>query len=243
MNDLIQRRKLYQEVADRLQAMILAGDVRVGDTLPSERELMERFGVGRPAVREALLTLERAGLIAISGGERARVVRPTAAGMMAGLDAAVRQWLGDAAGVRHLQDARLLFEAALARRAAAGADAAGIAALVDALAENREARGDPARFERTDVAFHYVLAQMSGNPVFTAIHRAMVGWLTEQRTISLRSAGAEAGAFASHREIVDAVVARDPDAAERAMARHLGEVARLYWLAREQEPDPCKTAS
>jgi DNA-binding FadR family transcriptional regulator len=76
VSEVIQRRKLFHEVADRLQSAILSGALQVGEALPSERELMERYGVGRPAIREALLSLERAGLIVISGGERARVARP-----------------------------------------------------------------------------------------------------------------------------------------------------------------------
>ena len=52
-HDLIVRRKLSDEVFDRLKAMITGGELTPGDAMPSERDLMERFGVGRPAIREA----------------------------------------------------------------------------------------------------------------------------------------------------------------------------------------------
>ena len=238
MSELIQRRKLFHEVAERLQDMILSGVLRIGDVLPSERELMERYGVGRPAIREALLRLEQAGLIAISGGERARVARPTARNMVAGLDPAVRHWLADPDGVRHLQDARRLLEIALVRRAAETASAEDIERLRVALTENEAARGDLQRFERTDVAFHYVFAELSRSPIFTAMHQAMIGWLTEQRRTTLRTPGAEQHAAISHRAIFEAVAARDPAAAEREMGAHLDEVAQLYWQAREMgEPE------
>ena len=235
MSETIQRRRLYQEVADRLQGLILSGTLQVGDALPSERSLMERYGVGRPAVREAMLMLERAGLITTSGGERARVARPTAEGMVAGLDASVRHWLGDPGGIRSLQGARELLEVALARQVAEEADKEGIARLREALTENEAARGDLARFERTDVVFHYVFAQIPRNPIFTALHQAMVGWLTEQRNVTLREPGAEAQAAESHRRIFEAVVARDPDRAAREMRPHLQDVARSYWRTRERE--------
>ena len=74
---LIARRKLYQEVADRLIARIRSGEFAAGDQLPSERSLMETYAVGRPAVREALQSLERA-IVSITHGERARVAVPTA---------------------------------------------------------------------------------------------------------------------------------------------------------------------
>src|SRR4051812_18655363 len=75
--DPIPRRKLYQEVLDRLMERIRAGEFRAGDQLPSERALMQAYGVGRPAVREALQSLERAGIVAITHGERARIAVPT----------------------------------------------------------------------------------------------------------------------------------------------------------------------
>ena len=235
MSEVIQRRRLYQEIADRLERLILSGELRVGDPLPSERALMERFGVGRPAVREALLSLERAGLIAISGGERARVIRPTPAGMVAGLDAAVRHWLAEPAGARHLQDARKLLETGLARQAAEAADPADIERLRQALAANAAARTHMAEFERTDVAFHYVIAEVARNPIFTAVFQAMTGWLTEQRATTLRLPDTAEGAYASHCRICDAIAAHDPDAAATAMRRHLEDVAALYWRSLKAE--------
>lgn len=235
MSEVIQRRRLYQEIADRLERLILSGELRVGDLLPSERALMERYGVGRPAVREALLSLERAGLIAVSGGERARVIRPTAAGMVAGLDSAVRHWLAEPSGVRHLQEARKLMEMGLARQAAEVASPDDIARLRAALAENAAARAHLPTFERTDVAFHYVIAEIARNPIFTAVFQAMTGWLTEQRATSLRLPGVAERAYASHARICEAIAAREPDAAGQEMRAHLDDVTALYWRSKEAE--------
>ena len=63
--DLIVRRKLSDEVFDRLKTLIASGELQPGDAMPSERELMERFGVGRPAVREAMQQLSNMGLLTI----------------------------------------------------------------------------------------------------------------------------------------------------------------------------------
>jgi len=99
------------------------------------------------------------------------------------------------------------------------------------------ARGDRARFERTDVAFHYVLATIAKNPIFTAVHDALVEWLTRQRTMSLRVPGAEKGAAEAHRRVYEAVAARDPEAAARAMEDHLAEVAALVRRSKEGKAD------
>ncbi|MGO7623889.1 GntR family transcriptional regulator, partial [Rhizobium ruizarguesonis] len=74
----IVRRKLSDEVFDRLERMITSGELQPGDEMPSERVLRERFGGGRPASREAMQSLANKGRVSISHGERAKVLRLTA---------------------------------------------------------------------------------------------------------------------------------------------------------------------
>ncbi len=225
----IRTRRLHEEVAARIEAAITAGAVAPGESLPSERELMSRYGVGRPAVREALLSLQQRGLIERRNGERARVASPNAADVVAQMTLPVRRMLADPENVRHFQGARALFETAIARQAAELATPAQIQALKAALDDNRAQLGDPVAFARTDVAFHFLLAEIPRNPIFTALHDALVGWLTEQRRVTLTSKRAFEVAYAAHERIYQAVAAHDEDAAARAMADHLAEVADLYW--------------
>ena len=85
----IVRRKLSDEVFDRLKALITSGELQPGDAMPSERDLMERFGVGRPAIREGMQQLSNMGLLTISHGERAKVRYPTAKSLLQQVDAAL----------------------------------------------------------------------------------------------------------------------------------------------------------
>lgn len=71
------RRKRAHDVADHIEKLIASGEYKVGSRLPSEKELMELVGVGRPAVREALFILQQQGLVDITSGTRARVTAPT----------------------------------------------------------------------------------------------------------------------------------------------------------------------
>jgi GntR family transcriptional repressor for pyruvate dehydrogenase complex len=64
----ITRRRLFEEICDRIRAKLARGEYRPGDKLPPERELAIEFGVGRPAVREALRTLENAGILTLRTG-------------------------------------------------------------------------------------------------------------------------------------------------------------------------------
>ena len=212
------RRRLYQEVADRIEHMIRDGDLPEGKSLPAERELMEHFAVGRPAIREALLSLQQKGLIVPGNGERARVSRPDADRLIGALSGAAQVYLSQDEGVRQFQAARKLFEAAIARQAAQIATHADIARMEAALEANRAARGDAHTFEATDVAFHLEIVRTAGNPLLTGVHQALTGWLTEQRSVSLTARGAEASAFGAHARIFAAIAAHDPDAAEAADA-------------------------
>lgn len=233
--DPIRRSRVYQEIARRLEEQILDGRLKPGDSLPSERELMARHGVGRPAVREALMSLQKAGLLTIQNGERARVVPPSAISLVGELSTAARYLLHQQDGIRQFQEARLFFEVGLVRHAASYATEQDLARLVDALAANEASVGDMKLFAQTDVAFHFVLAEIPRNPIFVAMHIALAEWLTEQRSSTLSRRGAAKGALASHRAIYEAIARRSPDDAEAAMRDHLREVEALYWKGRKAD--------
>lgn len=229
MTTLIRRRKLYEEVADRIEDMIRKGQFRTGDALPSEREFSEMFGVGRNAVREAMFSLQRIGLVNISSGERARVTRPTAEGLMRGISGAIPHLIAEEAGLRYLQDARALFEIGLARHAALHAGDEDIARLRKVLAENERAIGDQPEFERTDVAFHFAIAMVARNPIFNSLYEAMADWLLDQRRVSAHMQATGLEAFEAHKKIFKAIAAGDGLAAMDAMEQHLNAVQRYYW--------------
>jgi DNA-binding FadR family transcriptional regulator len=230
----IERKKLFQQVAAHLESQILEGRLKPGDLLPPERDLQNRFGVGRPAIREALITLQRSGLVEISNGARAKVAMPTAQGVVSGMGSAVRQMLSTEQGQRHFQGVRLFFETALARHAARCISPEQQVKLKAALDDNRDARGDRESFIRTDIAFHFVLAEITDNPIFAALHAAMSGWLKGQRVVTLDAPGQEETAYEAHVAIYEAIAARDPDRAEAAMAKHLHQLEGTFWRLRER---------
>jgi DNA-binding FadR family transcriptional regulator len=228
----IERSRLSDQIAARFERMIVSGELAPGDSLPSERDLMERFGVGRPAVREALFALQKMGLVALSSGARARVTAPTADRVLSELAGAARYYLSAEGGERAFQDARAFFEAGLARHAAIHATEVDLAALKRALDANARAVRDIEQFQKTDVGFHLQLALISRNPIFKAIHDALESWLMQQRRYSLLVPGALKAAYEYHRKIFNAVAAGDPDRAEKAMRDHLASVADYYWKAK-----------
>ena len=188
---------------------------------------MKHFGVGRPAVREALFHLRKMGVVELRSGERARVTRPTPQLVIDTLSGTARHMLSAPNGVEQFQAARAFFEVGLVRHAANFATKEDIADFETALENNRQSPGDLDRFQKTDVAFHYFLAVIPRNPIFLAIHAAFGEWLSKQRITTL-AVGEDQIAFEAHQTIFKAVVERNPDRAEKAIKDHLDDVARRY---------------
>jgi DNA-binding FadR family transcriptional regulator len=227
--DFIIRRKLSDEVFDRLKALITGGELQPGDAMPSERELMARFGVGRPAIREAMQQLSNLGLLTISHGERAKVRRPSAKSIFRQVDAAAHLMLsGSPTSLEHLKDARQFFERGMVREAARKATKNDIAGLRETITRQRDNLESPEAFIAADMRFHTRIAAITGNPLFEAVSEAMLGWLKEYHTEVLIWSGNENVTLAEHEEILRCIASRDPEAAEEAMVRHLDRSASLY---------------
>ncbi len=197
--------------------------------MPSERMLMERFQVGRPAIREAMQALANMGLIEISHGERAKVLQPTARSLLRQVDAAAKIMLAASSdSLEHLKSARIFFERGMVREAASRADAGDIAALEETLKRQQAALEDSDAFIAADMAFHTRIAQISGNPIYTAVSEAMLSWLKEYHTEMLIWTGRENVTLTEHEEIIDCIRRGNPDEAEQAMIRHLERSRTLY---------------
>ena len=117
--DPLARPKLAELVQNRLLAVIKAENLRPGDPLPSERELMQSYAVGRPSIREAMQNLKRMGLIEINHGERPRVAAPSFERMVGDMSETMRHVLMNSpATLDHLKEARASFEMTIAQIAA-----------------------------------------------------------------------------------------------------------------------------
>ena len=225
----IPRRKLYHEVLARLEQRIRSGALAPGDHLPSERDLMAFYGVGRPAVREALQALARGGIVEITHGERARVVLPTAQLLVAQIAGGAQHLLRlQPAMLEHMKEARVFLEAGMARLAAERATPDDVARLRRRLAEQRAALANMDQFLQRDMAFHREIASISGNPIFPTLIEALFDWASAYYQSSVRAPGAEDLTLAEHARIVHAIAAHDGPGAEQAMREHLLRANALY---------------
>jgi GntR family transcriptional regulator, sialic acid-inducible nan operon repressor len=222
------RRKRADEIAEQIERSISTGEFKEGSPMPSEKELSERFGVGRPSVRQALFILQQQGLVEISSGTRARVTTPSGKFLTGQLASLIRRLSSTGEGHEYMQQTRLLFEAGIAWQAARVATDEDIARLKAALDANTAALGNTAAFIRTDVAFHYELTAITRNPVFIGVHDALVGWLIDQRTTTIHMPDADRLSVRDHTAIYEAVAARDPMRAFHEMTSHLRLISELY---------------
>jgi GntR family transcriptional regulator, sialic acid-inducible nan operon repressor len=227
--EIIAKRKLSGQVFERLKRLIVEGEKKPGSFMPSERELMARFGVGRPAIREAMQQLAAMGLVAINHGERARVLELTPHSLMRQVDESAKIMLSMSAdSLEHLKAARIFFERGMARAAAQQATDEDINGLRATLDEQRRLLGDADRFIAADMRFHTQIAAISRNPIFTAVSQAMLGWLKLYHGDLLIWTGKENYTLTEHEDIISHLAANDADAAEAAMVKHLERSRALY---------------
>lgn len=208
-------------VVKEIESRIAAGDLADGAPLPSERDLIETFGVSRTVVREAVASLANRGLVESRPRFRPVVRRPGYDAALAAANGVVGHLLARTGGVKNLYDTRIFLEAGLVRQAALHARKEDIKALETALGANENAIHDSDAFYRTDVAFHAVLYEIPRNPVFPAIHKAFTGWLAPHWVKMPRSPERNRVNFLRHSDIYRAICQRDPDAAEAALQAHL----------------------
>lgn len=214
----LEPRRLYRQVAEQIRTLIGTGELVVGERLPAERELAERFGISRPTVREALIVLELEGLIQIRMGSGVYIMRQPAAGPAA-LPA------DDKDGPFEILQARCIVESAIAEEAARCAGPQSIAALDANLRLMQDALGDPERAITLDCAFHGAIIDIIGN----AALKRFTGLVYDRRSSPYfaKLASYFEGphtwklALEEHQVVRDAIAAADPSAAREAMRTHL----------------------
>ena len=225
----IKRRKLSDEVLERLLELFESGEIRPDDEMPSERELMERFQVGRPAVREALQSLERMGLIKIRHGGRAKVIKPTEDGIFDQIDFTARQLLaGSDQNVEFLQEARQVLETGIARLAVSKASPAEIETLKKHLDAMRRNMSRPDKFLKADQEFHLTLAGMTKNPILWTAMRAVFKWLARHRADLLGVTGLEYLTVEEHEAILKNMIDRNAEGVVKEISDHIMRLNELY---------------
>jgi DNA-binding FadR family transcriptional regulator len=218
----VEPRRLYRQIAEQIANLIASGEFAPGARLPAERELASLLGVSRTSVREAIISLEIAGLVDVRVGTGVFVTAGAAA-HGTGAD--------KGPGPFELLNARKLVEGEIAALAATHARAADIAALKDAVERMSAHIDDFAIREGTDRDFHLGIARATGNGSLELVveglwdQRAEL-WGRIQQHFHTEALARQT--VRDHAAILAAITAHDAAAARSAMHRHIGRVAREF---------------
>ena len=229
--------KSYDVLADKLRETILGGGIRVGESLPTERELVSQTGLSRGSVREALRMLAVEGLVRPRHGRLGgNIVTLPGKESMAHF---IHQFvIGRKLSIRTLQETRETIEPMLARFAAERRsldDIKKIRALNDELAN---ALADRAQFAAVNIEWHNAVAAASRNDLLAAFlfsmsfGVAMSTMADEYDTIDVRKA-----AINAHERIADAIEAQNADLAFRHMQKHVSATRAVTSFREEGQID------
>jgi len=214
--------RLYEQIVQQIEESIMSGALKQGEQLPAERDLAQRFGVSRTAVREAVKALREKGLVEAYSGRGTFITNGTSQAIRQSLDLFSR--IGQADQATQLVEVREILEPEIAALAAGRAEEQHLTSMREAYAVMERARNDADAFIEADLDFHLSLAEAAANPLILSLLDSIVGLLREQRLRTYHiEGGPERGQY-HHKRILGAVENRDPDQARAAMRAHLKQV-------------------
>jgi len=214
--------RLYEQIVQQVEDSILKGQLKPGDQLPAERDLAQRFGVSRTAVREAVKTLREKGLVEAYSGRGTFVTNGTSEATRQSLDLMIR--VNQQEGSANLAELRLVLEPDIAGLAATRIEEQLLTTMREAVAEMDRNLRDPDGYVEADLDFHLALAEAVGNPLILSLLDSIVGLLREQRSRIFNVEGGPQRGQYHHKRILAAIEQRDSDAAREAMRAHLQQV-------------------
>ncbi|MDR7157354.1 FadR/GntR family transcriptional regulator [Arthrobacter sp. BE255] len=217
------RQPLADEITAKLRAMIHSGEWPLQQRIPSEPELMAKLGVSRGTLREAVKALAHSGMLEVRRGD-GTYVRATSE-----MSGAARRMYQDHTG-EHILEVRVGLDTQAARLAARHATDDDVTALRALLAERDEAwhAADYAAWARADWGFHERVAQASRNPLLHELYVSFGDVFHDDLLKQQRRAGFDGLPHEGHDTLVDAIEARDGDAAVASVNRNLNSCAE--WL-------------
>lgn len=223
----IRSARAFEEIAQQIRGELSQGRLKVGTRLPSERALSEQFGVSRNTLREALRSLEHAGLIRLQKGASGGAFISGRSGDAIATGLMDMYHMG-AIQPAQLTEARIWLESILVREACARAtpvDLEALAANIDAAEEALRRDDFPAR-AATNLEFHRILARMTGNPIMVIVMNGVLNVLAE----FIGQIGHEENAYVlpSRRRFLKHLAAKDADAAAAEMESSLKRLQRSY---------------
>lgn len=218
----MKRQNLSQAVSAAVLDRMRSGEFNPGDRLPTEKMLMEQYGVGRNAAREAMQALVTLGVIDVRPGRGATVLGIDSADAV---DGELMSLLLKENAVQDLYAFRMLLETEIASCAAQVATPDEIAEIRSCVADFKRALERGAPVSDADDEIHRALARASHNSVYETVLDVVSGLIANARRLTSEVSWASERAAIEHERIVAAVAAHDAEAARSAMRDHIAGAA------------------
>jgi DNA-binding GntR family transcriptional regulator len=202
--ELLRSHSLPMLLEREIEQVILSGEYNPGDRI-NEKELAFRFGISRGPVREALRTLEATGLVEQVPNRGVFVRKLTAA---------------QADDIYEVRAALFALAGRLLAERATDEDVARLRAFVLAMDEDIGA-DDFESYARANFALHEYIVERAGNSILASQYLGLIKQLRLYRARSLMFGNAMRASNEEHREMVEAIAARDPARAYAAHHRHV----------------------
>lgn len=210
--------RIYEKVVEKLKESISKGEILPGDPLPSERQLMDDFGVSRSSLREAFRVMELLGLIeSVPGkGRFVRHPKPPAED-----EKNIR--LEDSA-VLELMEARRILDPAIAAESAMRATSSDLTRLLRVLTSTEKRLGDPNQRAQSDFDFHLALAEATHNFVFVNITRMNFDLIMATHDKIYNLLDDKEAFLAEHREMYEAILDHNVELAREMASNHIDRI-------------------
>ncbi|WP_053377008.1 FadR/GntR family transcriptional regulator [Paenibacillus sp. FJAT-27812] len=225
----LSKRNHYEAITEQVKQLIVEGKLKVGDKLPSTKQMSEQFGVGRSTTREALSALKAMGLIDIRQGGGCRVIRNAPMDMELPELTSLRL---NRETVLELLEAREALEVSGAAIAAAKRTDEDVKLLRDLIDEMERTVGDETEGERLDLKFHLTLAKATHNSIMVRLFESIMNYIEtaihDIRRVELYASTAVAERlYKEHLAIFEAIEQQNSEQAAERMKQHLQHIESI----------------
>ena len=226
MFEPVRTRRTFEEAVTQIAEVVQAGDLQVGDRLPSERDLAAQMQISRPTVREAVKVLSDSGVIEVRPGPGGGMFVKSEVVPLGLLDQRSQMRISEVSAVL---EARRLLEPRVAQLAALYGAEDDFDALQETIDRQRHAEGDHNRALKLDFRFHLQMARATKNPTVVRMMRTLLKQLEIARDMALRHTPEEPSlAVEIHERTLAAIMSGDAQRIEVAMDEHLSFLERIW---------------
>jgi len=232
MFESIKHTKISEQIVDQIKRLIADGQLKPGDTLPPERELIKQLGVSRPSLREALNALVTMGLLEINQAKRTCVKSVTSKLIDDPLAILIK---ADIQKIFDLIEVRKAIETWAAYHAAERASEEDIEQLDRIIQKMKRALKEGQPWAKEDADFHLAIAKATHNPIQMHIMSAIYDLLRASMTKILADREKVKQLMHHHQQIFDAIKSRAPEKARKKTLVHLNYVESVVKKSIEEQ--------